>query len=226
MFTNETEREFDERIKKEWESPVVYDGITHIDSYKKTQPKILWIMKETNENGNGEDRYHRDFHQHVKDDYPQWKRTYKKIILTSYGLINKKNYFDMLDIARDKELKGCHEVLWNIAFINVKKTGGKAKSQSWEIEQSYKKHKDTLLFQIDCIEPDIIINCSRVSAVFDDIADKYNLTKQQTKVDEWPINFASNSKKLIIDYWHPNAHINENWYCTQIIDIYNSWQKS
>ena len=52
-----TESDFDEIIKEEWSSPVMYDGITDIERYIKTNPKILWILKETNENGNGEDAY-------------------------------------------------------------------------------------------------------------------------------------------------------------------------
>ena len=223
MFINNYD--FDETIKKEWSSPVMYDGITNIERYKKVNPKILWILKETNENGNGDDRYHREFHEDVTV-YPYWKRTYKKIILTTYGIIHNKSYDDMLDFSYDKTLKGNYKILNNVAFINVNKTGGKAQSQDWYISECYQKHKETLLTQIDEIAPDVIINCSRVGEVFEDISRQYHLEKKVfTSPDKYTINYACNNKKLIIDYWHPNSRIKNDWYCTQIITIYQDWEE-
>ena len=222
MFINNSD--FDETIKKEWPSPVMYDGITNIDRYKKANQKILWILKETNENGKGDDRYHRDFHVDVTV-YPYWKRTYKKIILSSYGIINNKTYTDMLDFSNDKTLKGNYEILNDVAFINVNKTGGKAQSQDWFISECYQKHKETLLIQIDEISPDVIINCSRVKEVFEDISKQYDLAnKVFTSQDKYTVNYACNNKKLIIDYWHPNSRIENDWYCTQIFEIYKNWK--
>ena len=43
MFTKNSD--FDETIKKEWPSPVMYDGITNMEQYKNSNPKILWIIK-------------------------------------------------------------------------------------------------------------------------------------------------------------------------------------
>lgn len=224
MFTKNSD--FDETIKKEWPSPVMYDGITNMEQYKNSNPKILWILKETNENGNGEDRNHREFHENVTV-YAYWKRTYKKIILSTYGLINNVSFSDMLFFANDKNLCGHYDILNQIAFINVNKTGATSQSKNCYISKYYQKHKDTLLTQVDEIAPDVIINCSRVGAFFDDLSEHYNLTKQVKKTtDNWIINYANNGKKLLIDYWHPNAKIEDDWYCTQIIDIYNNWKSN
>lgn len=188
MFINNYD--FDETIEKEWASPVMYDGITNIEHYKKSKHKILWILKETNENGKKENRDHREFHVDVTV-YPYWKRTYKKIILTTYGIIHNKSYDDMLDFSYDKTLKGNYKILNDVAFINVNKTGGKAQSQDWYISECYQKHKETLLTQIDEIAPDVITNCSRVGEVFDDLVDRYSLLKEKKIADGWPINFDS-----------------------------------
>ena len=179
MFINNYD--FDETIEKEWASPVMYDGITNIEHYKKSKHKILWILKETNENGKKENRDHREFHVDVTV-YPYWKRTYKKIILTTYGSIHNKSYDDMLDFSYDKTLKGNYKILNDVAFINVNKTGGKAQSQDWYISECYQKHKETLLTQIDEIAPDVITNCSRVGEVFDDLVDRYSLLKEKKSV--------------------------------------------
>ena len=144
MFINNYD--FDETIEKEWASPVMYDGITNIEHYKKSKPKILWILKETNENGKKENRDYREFHVDVTV-YPYWKRTYKKIILTTYGIIHTKSYDDMLDFSYDKTLKGNYKILNDVAFINVNTTGGKAQSQDWYISECYQKHKETLLLE-------------------------------------------------------------------------------
>lgn len=221
MFINNYD--FDETIEKEWASPVMYDGITNIERYKKSKPKILWILKETNENGKKDNRDHREFHVDVTV-YPYWKRTYKKIILTTYGIIHNKSYDDMLGFSNDKTLKGYYEILNDVAFINVNKTGAKAQSQGWYISECYQKHKETLLTQIDEIAPDVIINCSRVEEVFYDLVDRYSLLEDKKIADGWPINYAYNKKKLIIDYWHPNSRKKNDWYCTQIIEIYKNWK--
>ncbi|MBR5097438.1 MAG: hypothetical protein IK094_10080 [Treponema sp.] len=213
--------EFDETIKKEWPSPVMYDGITNLERYKKAKCKILWILKETNENENDEDRCHREFHEDVTV-YKNWKRTYKKIILTSCEILNDKSFFD----ERDGNLEDKCDVLNDVAFINVNKTGSTSQSNGWHILECYQKHKETLLAQIDGIEPDVIINCSRVGEVFEDVSKKYSLAKKQfTTLDKYVINYASNGKMLMIDYWHPNARITDEWYCSQIFDIYKMWAK-
>ena len=202
-----TEDEFDSVIKQEWGLPIVYDGITNIDEYKKSPQKILWILKEGNEGDKTQERYHRDFHldNNIVVYYPRWKATYRNIILTTYGILNNIPYNQIPSLSEDSKVNGKY-ILNKIALINVNKNGGGGSSNRNIIEANYTKHKNTLLQQIDGINPDIIINCSRVKRLYEDVAEKYGLKKKQFNSEfKLMFNYAENSSKLLSDYWHPNV---------------------
>lgn len=227
MFINEDD--FDDVIKQEWGkdgSTVVYDGITNIKEWNKTPVKILWILKEGNEHTH-EDRDHREFHTCVTW-YSGWKSTYKNIILPTYGILNNIPYENLPSLSNNAKVGGEY-VLDIIALINVNKNGGSSQASSSIIKNNYTKHKDTLLQQIEKIEPNIIINCSRVKRLFDDIVKQYKLEKKlydPRPTPNYVVNYAQNDSKLIIDYWHPGAHLSSKNYYKMILDIYDIWKKS
>lgn len=123
-----TENEFDLIIKQEWGIPVVYDGIIKICEYNKTAVKILWILKEGNEETEQEERDHRDFHLDVARYYSGWKSTYKNIILPTYGMFHNLSYKDLPELNDDATVNNEY-VLDKIALINVNKNGGGSKSK-------------------------------------------------------------------------------------------------
>ncbi len=171
-----TENEFDSIISQEWGEPVIWDGITNLEKYMKSSPKILWILKEGNEHEK-RNRNHREFHQNVTD-YPNWKSTYKNIILSTYGILQNLEYKELPPLNNDATI-GTEIVLDEIALINVNKNGGGGHENHTIIEFNYTKHKAILLQQIEGINPDVIINCSRVSRLFNDVAEKYRLEKKR-----------------------------------------------
>lgn len=223
-----TEKEFDSIIKQEWGLPVIYDGIINIKEYEKASVKILWILKEGNENNPQEERDHRDFHTNVAAYYSGWKSTYKNIILPTYGILHNLEYKDLPTLNDDATVKEeC--VLKKIALININKTGGGSKANSSVIEDNYTKHKDVLLQQIDGIVPDVIINCSRVNRLFDDVSKIYNLSKKKYDFRpefDYVVDYAQSPKKLLINYWHPGAHMTDKSYQKQILDIYKIWNNN
>jgi len=224
--------EFDEIIKSEWGkngSFVVLDGIIDIDQYKKTPNRILWILKEGNESGgkDGNCRDHRDFHKNVACYYKGWKSTYKNLIGVTYGILNNTSYKDLPIVNDDATLNG-ENILEKIALININKNGGNSQAKHTIIEGNYTKHKEVLLKQIEGVEPDIIINCCRVRRLFDDLIRVYDLEKKQ--YDSRPefnysVEYAENSKKLLINYWHPGSHIKSQAYQKIILDIYQMWRE-
>ena len=222
------ENEFDSIIRKKWGLPVVYDGITCIDSYKSAPVKILWILKEGNENVEQDERDHRDFHTDVAKYYSGWKATYKNVILPTYGMLHNLDYKDLPALADDAKVNGEY-VLDKIALINVNKNGGGSQANSSVIEENYTKHKDVLLQQIEGISPEVIINCSRVNRLFDDVCKKYNLTKNKFDFRpefDYVVDYAASPERLLINYWHPGAHITDESYQKQILDIFNQWKKN
>lgn len=115
------------------------------------------------------------------------------------------------------------KVMHNIALINVKKTAGVSASNDAEISEAYKSHRELLLKQIKQINPDVIINCSRV----------WDLTKELGKgMEKLPIPkgnqarcFYSN-EKLVIEYNHPNTrNQTDKSYYNDIIKCYNKWKE-
>ncbi len=217
-----TEKEFDSIISKEWGEPVIWDGITNLESYMKTSPKILWILKEGNEHKK-ENRNHREFHQNVKI-YSKWKSTYKNIILSSYGILNNLEYKDLPPL-NDEAMINDDIVLDKTALINVNKNGGGGHANHTLIELNYTKHKAILLQQIEGINPDVIINCSRVNRLFNDVAEKYRLEKKEYSSEyNKTINYAYNSEKLLINYWHPASRMKDEKYQKQLLDIYKIWK--
>lgn len=221
-----TENEFDSIIKQEWGLPVVYDGITTISEYKAAPVKILWILKEGNESTEQIERDHRDFHTNVAQYYSGWKATYKNIILPTYGILHNLSYKELPELNNDATVLGEY-VLEKIALINVNKNGGGSQANMGIIEENYTRHKDILLQQIEGISPDVIINCSRVNRLFNDVCKRYCLTKQQYDFRlefDYVVDYATNSEKLLINYWHPGAHMTDESYQKQILDIYQKWK--
>ena len=220
-----TKEEFDPIIRKEWESPVVLDGITCLKKYNAAPIKILWVLKEGNEHEKVE-RDHRKFHQDVTV-YPNWKSTYKNIIFPTYGILHNLEYNNLPPLNDDATVNDDY-ILENIALININKNGGTGRSNRTVIESHYSKHKDVLLQQIEGINPDVIINCSRVNRLFNDVAEKYGLEKRQF-ISEYnkTVYYALNSEKLIIDYWPPNVRaftVSTEAYQKQLLDIYKLWK--
>lgn len=189
--------EINQNLAKENEYPV-FDGITDYDQFGKSGLKILWIMKEANHTKPVSFDL-RDFHKDVRI-YSKWRRTYKVIIKTTYGIIHNLDYNE---IQNEADISG---ILSETAFINVKKTGGSSLSNWTQIANHYVRNKEVILEQVACIEPDIIINCSRIFQVFQDLAQ----TEHQSIGH---FNIAKTKYGSIINAYHPNQRkINQEQY--------------
>lgn len=223
MFNNNKDIiKFDEKIRQEWGSPIILDGIIDIDKYLTVNPKILWILKEGNEANSNEDRDHREFHENVIV-YNGWKTTYEKLIKTTYGLLYNCKYDDLPNLENDAKMDK-ENVLLKIALININKNGGKGNAFKTNIELNYSIHSKIILEQIKEINPDVIINGSRVFRLYNDVSSKdfYNLNKDNHN----GINFSFNKEKLFIDYYHPGCRKitkTTKEYCSDIINIYQNW---
>lgn len=195
--------ELNESLKTKF-SLVVLDGVTDYNCFAKSKRKILWIMKEANQSGGQHTDDLRVFHKNVVR-YKNWRRTYKPIIKTSYGILNDINY---LEIPNEDQIL---DVLSQVAFINVKKTGGTSKSGKKVINDHYVQNKDIIVEQINCIQPDIIINCSRVWQLFTEIS-----TSELINVERF--NVARYNNAIIVNAFHPNQRkINQIEYFNTIM---------
>lgn len=231
----------DERIKEVYGESAHLDGITNLVKYKKTDPKILWILKEMN-NPENESLHQREFHKNKNlITYKYWKNTYKRIVACSYGIIeyaahNKEcglewlmHYNNIPSVNDDATVGGFSaNVMDRISIINVNKcSGGGSSSNPAEINRKYQDEavKNLLKEQIEQIEPDIIINCSRVYELTEDLIEVYKMQKKRN-CDVYYSNFYN---KLLIHYYHPGAtadsedKMTDERYYNDIMKYYKWW---
>lgn len=194
--------EINQRLKRQINN-IIYDGVTNYGIFKETNPKILWILKEPNDRSQASWDL-REFHKNVTK-YRLWRRTYKLIIKITYALLNDVQEYK--DVPEESKIS---DDLHKIALINIKKIGGNSRANQKTINSFYAKYKDDIFEQIDSIDPDIIINCSRVSSLFKDLIDS-------DREDVGKFEVGKQGKRTIINAYHPNAIIKHKLYFDLII---------
>ncbi len=214
---------FDAEIKKAYGKKSIVDGITNMSKYKKAYPKILWILKEANNSHtDNPDENQRDFHANVTC-YKMWKLTFKRIISCSYGMIYKKK---RLNVDENACINGVN-VMLDIALINVNKCGGCSRSNNSSISAKYNKYKDVILAQVEQINPDVIINCSRVWNLTTDLREQFGLNGEIKKRNA---RVYCNNEKVLIDYYHPNSTrdsqggLTDERYYNVVVGTYKKWK--
>ena len=208
--------ELDEKIKERYPNKVVLDGVVNHNIFIKKSPKILWILKEANASEDAFKNEVFELNASLDEDvtaHDNWKSTWGLVMEISYSIFHKAKVWEeevpLVDVlAKEGTIK-------NIAIINVKKPGGGSVSDQGVINEYYKKDKDIILAQIEAIAPDIIINCSRVDALFNDIR-----TTEPNKVNQFYI--ANFKNGIIINAYHPNnREIKHEQYFINIRDCLN-----
>ena len=193
--------EIDGIIKQRYPDNVVLDGIINFEKFNKIEikPKILWILKETHVSTseaykNGVFELNASLDENITL-HANWKSTWGLVMEISDAIIHDAQIWEDEVPLIERLLK--EEVIKQIAIINVKKTGGGAESDQSIINEFYQKDKDIIMAQIEAISPDIIINASRVNALFDDlrIIDKRQINQFDT---------AKFKNGIIINAYHPN----------------------
>lgn len=133
------------------------DGIINIEKFSMISPKILWILKEVNHDGDLDNWDMTEILKDIKREYgikKGFERTFAQIVHLSYGIINKKSW---TEVPYHYDEPSIIDVLTQIAFLNVKKTAGSSIIHYSSLENAYKQNKDLLFEQINEINPDIII---------------------------------------------------------------------
>jgi len=190
------------------------DGISKIEEYYKTSPKILWILKEAYGKGGGviaEDLFSKGWMLGKNRS----KGTWHPIIYTSYAILNSNIgcYDDMDFIADDPSMV---DVLQKIAFINVSKFPGDTTSKDSMISKIYNENKEILLEQIRVFDPDIIIGGNTIHNFVSDLG----LEEKHRNYNEYI--FWLKDGKIYIDADHPARKRGTDWqeeYVDSILNI-------
>ena len=197
----------------------ILDGIIDNSLYNSGIPKILWILKEPYDLGDGLGGWDsRDDIKSRPETYFKY-RTWKRIAYASYGILNNTTYEEA------KEKPEVFRILNSIAYINLSKyPANTTSSNRWKhFENTYSKCKSVLLQQIINYNPDIII-IGNITYLF---LPDFNLTwDDKISLPLMKKSYFKYFNKLIIDAYHPSIPtrwISENDYCTAIINKAKDW---
>lgn len=209
------------KIKNENNSAAFVDGLIDIKKYLEAKTKIMWILKEPY--STEDDKNWREEIAGLRTESGVkngWAGTFNPIIYTSYGILNNKDWNNISDTSSDPSII---DVLYSIAFINIKKTPGGSSSDDDELEAYHKTHKSILLKQIEVYNPDVIICGNTFQFIKDDL--NINLETNEHFYDQTvDMSIYKNDKFIIVDAFHPNAHKNKQKYCDFIIENVNKWK--
>jgi hypothetical protein len=189
-------------------SDPTYDGIVDIPIYCATSKKILWILKEVNDDGGYDQR--KAFRDISLKGRTNWWKTIDPVIYISYSVLNGfPSYQELSNITEKPEMVN---VLKHIAYINIKKEPGGSVSNPIELENAYsKKWKEIIKKQIEMINPDIFIICGKdLNYLWNDLGVPVTALKEDA---QYSIEYTERNNQLFIKTYHPAyfmTKMNEN----------------
>jgi len=228
----EKEKEIAHEILKE-ENAIV-DGIINIDQYIKAKYRILWVLKEPYSNIGGwnfqDYLSKRDIESKKgKKNDPLKKMIWKKIFYSTYGLLHLDIDYDNIPEVTDASVYGTGE---QIAYINLKKTGGGSSSKYDIICDAYKRNEEILFDQIIAYDPNIIIFGNTLfyfdSSKMEKICWNINPSNKQY-VDKMTGNttyYVTSNERLCIHTNHPSYwKLTNKEYCSEILHSAKIWME-
>lgn len=209
-----------EKLHYDWnEIGAIADGVSDIESYLQSSPKVMWVLKEAYDNNDGGYSMPDDIKTKTNEDLADLIKknriaTYRNMIYVMEGLRNPGSYREDMD----DYTKMCYH-LRDIAYININKmpalNGTKSDQDMSDLFESW---KEITLEQIDLYSSDIIIFGNTLTY----------FTKQNLLGN---LEFLGHSKdgatrvfkrknQIIVDAYHPSSFVPNQIDC--IIDIINS----
>ena len=193
----ETKTERLNRLFKEWEENVsgykgkfIKDGIINEPFYISAPQKILFIAKEPN-----------DPDQESWDFREWWNKEVKypfsyHIAEWSYGLLNNFPPYDTIRATENAALNAVKQ----IAFMNIKKIGGRGNSSCEEMMEHLRQNHKYVLEEIGIINPEIIIT----GLSWEDLRTELfgNLEWQDSGYE---IAIARFNNAKVLDFYHPSS---------------------
>ena len=231
LFTEE------DKIFEAWKkvlenSHLVTDGIVDEKKWLESSPKILFVLKEANHKGK----------PHSASLSREWlydgagSNTWGNIALWTHAIRHYKEnlqWSDEINLRSLEKARRKHH-LQTVVAMNLKKTPGGANSNKAELREFVKKHKGLLRSQVDLYwsQTDIIVCCGvEVGSLFRSLVKDISLQKHvfETADKEMAkkiLYYQIGDGKLIIDFYHPQAHISKRFMYNSIRDIVSLFYKS
>ncbi|MGZ0016906.1 hypothetical protein [Yeosuana sp. AK3] len=163
----------------------VSDGILNYSEYRKQNPKILFLLKESNSGFINIAPFPEGYGPRGSSNmFWRYMRGYEHIIISAL----KEQPFNENKVLELKEKKNI-----NTAYVNVKKQcDNNPTSNSMEIELFAQNDKELLTEQIELINPDVIY----CAGTFSSYKILYN------EVNKLSMGIYQTKERIVIDYYH------------------------
>lgn len=188
----------------------IYDGVYDIDLYLGTIPRIMWVLKEpVDEDGGGwEIMKHIASHPDKSCRVPTWR----KMIKTSYGIINHQPWNEELFRHIDRKMVKTVE---KIAYINLSKMPGDKRSVDSKLKKNYSLWRNILFEQIEAYDPQIIIFGNTFKFFKEDMI---GLDIEPIKIGGY-LDIYERNGVLLFDAYHPSSPKFSNDCIKSIIEV-------
>ena len=174
----------------------VKDGIIDEERFQNATHKILFITKEPNDPKNEATDYREWWNEELYYSFSY------RIAEWAYGILNDFPVYDEIWPKVNGKYNGekAMEAIQSIAFMNVKKSGGKGSSEEKTINRYIKRDYEFIHEQISVIDPEIIvISMSKDSTV------NLLFPEMDWKESGYGTGIGRYENSKVIDFYHPSA---------------------
>jgi hypothetical protein len=209
-------------IEREWKAAIenegghfIADGIVCPERWEDAPRKILFVLRETNDS-RGDVR--EGIRRSETEKKTGWRGGRSKVLARvgcwAYGLLNYDGVIPLYEEARSHQF----EAPLSTAYINVKKTTGKARSNPKQIDDHVTRYAELLRRQILAIKPEIVVLCGTHGVI------KKRIFPQMTRTSE-RVHYAEGI--TFLDVYHPSYYrIKGLKLYGQALDAYHQHQIS
>lgn len=197
----------------------IYDGVSDVEGYLKSKPKIMWILKEPYDDVTSEgipqgggwhltDLLKKD----VWNDRDMWKL----MIQVNYAIRNNISW-EELDYIQDNP--DMQKELQRTAYINLSKMPNGTSTQQAYLWDYYSKWRNILFDQIELYNPEIII-FGKTFEFFKADLELVDVNASEATCGQWTSKVYKKRGRLLVDAYHPSRKGGEDagTYVTSIID--------
>lgn len=182
--------------KENFDKGSITDGVTDIDGYLQSKPRIAWILKEAWDKGKASWSITEDVIADLNKDNISGTPSFKRVAYTTFGIQTESKWDDMPWIYNDENVANA---IKKVAWLNVSKVAGESVSYSKELEKASKIWEEILDEQIKLYDPQVII-----------LGNTYNWVKDILKINKEPEikensawAYKTQDDKIVIWAYHP-----------------------
>lgn len=188
------------------------DGIISTEHWERSNVKVLFVLKETNQ---AEQDLTKAIFNALKNEKSGWWRG--KVLLRvgrwAYGLLHysgKNLSFEDANVSEHRK-----SAILNIAYINMRKTSGGAKTNKKSFSAHVKEYAPYIKRQIELINPDIVV----LGGTFKPL--KKHIFPELKKVSR---RIHKYNNMVFINVHHPAARTKARRLYEQVMNNYHNYK--